>query len=409
MKIAFVISRYGPDVNGGAELHCKHIAEHLSNFFETDVITTCANDYVTWKNVYPEGTSTINNVNVIRFKTDFERTEKFHALYQKILGVHPEEFEKRKCEVITNILKTPENIQEHWMIYQGPYSSRLFEYLKSNHHRYDLIIFFTYLYPTTYFGIQIAPEKSILVPTAHDEPAIYFPIFNKVFTTPKAIIYNTPEEKEFINSKFQTANIVNDVVGTGIDLPKSIGSCGFKNKFKIETFIIYIGRIDEGKGCNELFQNFIRFKRENKSGLKLVLLGKPAMQIPNHPDIIHLGFLSDQDKFNALAGAKLLIMPSRHESLSMVLLEAWLCSIPVLVNGECEVLKGQCKRANGGLWFTNYDEFEECVQVLLNNDRLRNTLGVNGKNYVINNYSWPIIEKKYLDILSRIRYSNEVF
>ena len=405
MKLGFVCQRYGENVAGGSEQLCKQLAERFVSEFNIniDIITTCAEDYVTWKNVYREGNSVINNVNIKRFKTDYERTEKFHTLYRKILGLNPEEFEKRKSEIITNILKTPEQLQERWMKYQGPYSSGLFQYLKSNHHRYDLIFFFTYLYPTTYFGIQIAPEKSILIPTAHDEPTFYFPIFNKVFTTPKAIIYLTEEERKLVISKFHNQNIINEIIGTGIDFPDAVDPCEFKKKYGVDNFIVYIGRIDIFKGCYELFQFFMRYKSDTKSDIKLVLLGKSAIDIPQHPDIIYLGFLSDTDKFNAIAAAKLLIMPSKYESLSMVLLEAWLCSTPVLVNGECEVLKGQCKRANGGLWYTNFNEFEEGLTYLLINSQIRQKLGLNGKRYVTENYSWGAIERKYCEMFERFR------
>jgi glycosyltransferase involved in cell wall biosynthesis len=405
MKLAFVCPRYGEKIVGGAEQLCKQLAERFVNELniDIDVITTCAEDYVTWKNSYDEGNSVINNVVVRRFRSDFERTEKFHRLYQKILGLNPLEFEKRKYQIITNILKTPEQIQERWMIYQGPYSSDLLDYLKCNHDRYNLIFFFTYLYPTTYFGLQFAPEKSILIPAAHDEPTIYFPIFNKVFTIPKAIIFLTEEERNFIISKFQNQTIINEIIGIGIDLPDSVDPGEFKKKFGVDNFILYIGRIDIFKDCLELFQFFMRYKSDTKSSIKLVLIGKPAMDIPKHPDIIYLGFLSEVDKFNAIAAAKVLIMPSKYESLSMVLLEAWSCSTPVLVNGECEVLKGQCRRANGGLWYNNFNEFKEALTVLLLQSQICHRLGLNGKHYVTENYSWIAIEKKYCKIFERLK------
>jgi len=409
MKLAFVCPRYGENVVGGAEQLCKQLAEKFVNELnvDVDVITTCAEDYVTWKNVYNEGNSIINNVTIKRFKTDFERTEKFHTLYQKILGLNPAEFDKNKSEIITNILKTPEQLQERWMVYQGPYSSGLLEYLKNNHHCYDLIFFFTYLYPTTYFGIQIAPEKSILIPTAHDEPAIYFPILNKVFTTPKAIIYLTEEEREFVISRFHNQTIINEIIGSGIDFPDTIDPCEFKKKYGVDNFILYVGRIDEFKGCQELFQFYMQYKSDTKSNIKLVLLGKPAMNLPKHPDIIYLGFLSDSNKFNAIAAAQFLIMPSKHESLSIVILEAWLCSKPVLVNGNCDVLRGQCIRSNGGLWYSNYEEFKDCLKTLLNNQYIRKTLGENGKRFVDKNYRWEIVEVKYLTFINQLKL-NEV-
>jgi glycosyltransferase involved in cell wall biosynthesis len=127
------------------------------------------------------------------------------------------------------------------------------------------------------------------------------------------------------------------------------------------------------------------------------------MKVPKHPDIISLGFVSEQEKFNGIKSAKLLIMPSKYESLSMVLLEAWLCNTAVLVNGKCDVLKGQCIRSNAGLYYENYYEFEGCLDFLLSNDNVRNTLGKNGMKFVLQNYSWENIEKKYISLLQNIR------
>jgi glycosyltransferase involved in cell wall biosynthesis len=164
-----------------------------------------------------------------------------------------------------------------------------------------------------------------------------------------------------------------------------------------------VGRIDESKGCKELFDYFIRYKIENPISLKLVLLGKAVMEVPNHPDIIPLGFVSEQDKFNSIMGSELLVMPSLFESLSIVLFEAWYCKRPVLVNGNCDVLKGQCIRSNGGLWYSNYEEFKECLEILLKNRNIRKTLGENGKRFVDENYCWEIVEEKYLRFINKFK------
>lgn len=386
MKLAFVVQRYGIEVNGGAEMLCRHIAEHLIKYFDIDIITTCAIDYITWKNEYPEGISMVENVWVYRFQVDYPRDIQIFGQFNEKIFNHPHS----------------EDDEIQWMKLQGPYSSKLLEYIKDNEDEYDFFIFFTYLYCTTFFGLPLVSKKAILVPTAHDEPPIYLSIFDTLFSLPKGLIFSTKEEEQFVFSKFCNQTIVHAIIGTGIDIPETIDPIGFKNKFGIDNFIIYVGRIDTFKACDELFQNFIRFKKEREIDIKLVLLGKPVMEIPHHSDIIHLGFLSDQDKFDAIAGAKVLVMPSKYESLSMVLLEAWLCSVPVLVNGMCDVLKGQCIRANGGLWYTNFDEFADCLTLLLFNDELNHRLGLNGKQYVNNTYSWNVIETKYLNFISSL-------
>jgi glycosyltransferase involved in cell wall biosynthesis len=146
----------------------------------------------------------------------------------------------------------------------------------------------------------------------------------------------------------------------------------------------------------------MRYKEERRSDLKLILLGKSAMKIPEDEDIIPLGFVSEEDKFNGIAASDFMIMPSKYESFSMVIMESWACKKAVLVNGRCDVLKGHCLRSNGGLWYESYEEFKECLDLLISDDRLRAKMGENGKQYVEENYSWPKIEEKYLRLLDTL-------
>ncbi|WP_367343460.1 glycosyltransferase family 4 protein [Methanomethylovorans sp.] len=385
-KIAFVVQRYGLDVNGGAEYHCRLIAERMTKYFDVEVLTTCAIDYMTWKNEYVAGAEDLNGLKIRRFPVDFPRdVSKFNKLSSTILG--------KKCT---------ETEELEWMKQQGPYSTQLFDYIDKNKKDYDYFIFFTYLYCTTFFGLPLVKDKAILVPTAHDEPPIYLSIFKSLFNIPQAIVYNTEEEKIFLNSKFKNECILSDIVGVGIDIPRNINENDFITKYNFDNFIIYVGRIDESKGCKKLLGYFLKFKNETRSETKLILLGNPVMKLPKHPDIVCLGFVSDQDKYNAIKASKMLIMPSRYESLSMVLLEAWHCKKPVLVNGQCEVLKGQCIRSNAGLWYENYEEFSACLDLLLADAHLRDRLGNGGRKFVDMNYNWEIIEKKYLDLIERI-------
>jgi glycosyltransferase involved in cell wall biosynthesis len=163
-----------------------------------------------------------------------------------------------------------------------------------------------------------------------------------------------------------------------------------------------VGRIDENKGCGELFTYFQRYARQYPRGLSLVLVGTPVMKIPAHPRIRHLGFLPDEDKFDAISGADLLIMPSQYESLSMVALEAWALGRPVLANGRCDVLRGQCIRSGAGLYYESYDEFAETMFALESNGPMNAVLGRNGREYFKRHYAWPVIERKYLDMFDRL-------
>ena len=378
-KILFVVQRYGLEVNGGAELHCRQLAERLKDDYDVSVLTTCAIDYVTWKNEYKEGIEHINGVKVIRKKVDFERNQKkFNKISAKL-----------------NNEKDNINLGIEWQEAQGPHSAELIKYLEDHKDDYDVIIFLTYLYYTTYFGLKVAPEKSILIPTAHDEPPIYYSIFNETFNLPKAILYSTTTERDFVNKRFKNDYIESDIVGLGVDINENAQDIDLEKTFDIkDDYVVYIGRIDESKGCKEMFEYFLEYKKIYNSNLKLVLAGKSAMEIPGNKDIVTLGFVSEDEKVNLIRKSKLLILPSKFESLSLSTLEAMYLKVPVLLNGKCEVLKQHAILSNGGLYYENKWEFIETLDYLIRNSKIAERMGENGRKYVDVNYKWNIIIKK---------------
>ena len=387
MKLAFVVQRYGLEISGGAELHCRWVAEHMKKYFEVEVLTTKAFDYITWKDHYPRGEEVINGIPVKRFSVTRTRD--------------PRKFGRIQNYILENEHRLEDELK--WLEEEGPYSPSLIKYINEHQNDYDYFIFFSYRYYHSYCGINSLPQKSILVPTAEHDPVIYLKIFKDLFRKPRAIIYNSVEEKNMINSLSQNMDVLGDIIGVGTEIPSQFSSEGFRRKYQIEgDYIIYIGRIDENKGCHKLFDCFLRFKDEIDSDIKLVLVGSNKLKIPSHSDIAYLGFLSEEDKFSTLEGALLLMMPSFYESLSMVTLEAWALRIPVLANARCEVLKGQCMRSNAGLFYENYEEFREALRLLISSPGLCEAMGKNGQEYFRQNYTWEVIENKYLSILDQL-------
>ena len=387
MKIAFVVQRYGLEINGGAELHCRWVAEHMKKYWDVEVLTTRAFDYITWKNHYPKGTEIINDIPVRRFSVSHPRD--------------PERFGRLQ----NHLLKNEHTIEEElkWLDEEGPHSMELIEYLKENRDAYDYFIFFSYRYYHSYWGIKALPEKTILVPTAERDAITVFSVFKELFRLPQAFVYNSHEEKAMINDISRNEDIPGDIVGVGTEVPPEYSTDDFREKYDIQDeYIIYIGRIDENKGCDELFDFFIRYKQERDSPVKLILVGSTKLKIPSHPDVVYLGFVSEEDKFAALNGAEVLVMPSFYESLSMVTLEAWAMQKPVLANARCDVLKGQCLRSNAGLFYESYEEFREGMDLLMGSAPLRDAMGKNGKMYFTENYTWEVIENKYLGIVDHL-------
>ncbi|WP_231510313.1 glycosyltransferase family 4 protein [Fischerella sp. PCC 9605] len=358
----------------------------MSQYWDTEILTTCAIDYLTWQNYYSPGITEVAGVKVRRFSVEKPRDIKaFNHLSEKISP----RFKSASIEE-----------QEEWMQAQGPVSHELTVHIKQHHHEYDAFIFFTYLYATTYFLLPLVADKAYLAPLAHDEWPIYMSMWDTLFEKARGFIFNTVEERNFLKVRFPKINLEGPVVGVAVDSPKALSAENFRQIYKIDDpFLLYVGRIDPCKGCDELFSYFIELRKQNSTSRKLVLLGKPTMPIPKHPDIIALGFVDDQTKWDALAACDLLVMPSPFESLSMVLLEAWAVGKPVLVSDKCDVLVGQCRRAQGGLWYTCKEEFQVAIEMM--NEHIRYQLGLQGKKFVETNYVWSKIEEKYLSLLNK--------
>jgi glycosyltransferase involved in cell wall biosynthesis len=386
VKLAIVVQRYGADINGGAELHARYIAEHLARHADVEVFTTCARDYVTWQNDLPAGTETIRGIKVRRFPVSRPRD--------------PEEFGRRSRTVFEEQHSIAD--EQKWLESEGPTSPALVKHLTSMVDTFDFFLFFSYRYYHAWHGSRAVASKAILVPTAERDAAIGLSIFAPVFRGVRALMYNSPEERALIEHVSGRSG-PGVVVGVGSQIPERTQPQRFQRKYRTRRpYALYIGRIDENKGCIELFDYFSRYAHIYPDGLDLLLIGSSVVDIPKHPRIRHLGFLPDEDKFDALAGADMLVMPSRFESLSMVTLEAWALGKPVLANGSCDVLRGQCVRSSGGLYYESFDEFAEAMYLLEASGPLGAILGRNGREYFKRHYTWPVVERKYLDMFSRL-------
>jgi glycosyltransferase involved in cell wall biosynthesis len=393
VKLAIVVQRYGADINGGAELHARYIAEHLAPHAQVAVLTTCARDYVAWRDEYPAGVDNINGVPVHRFPVLHERDVKVFA--------------RRSHQVFENRHSYLDEL--NWLDAEGPASTQLITYIKANRDNYDYFIFFSYRYYHAYHGVRAVPEKAILVPTAERDNAIGLSVFHPIFRGVRALMYNSPEERRMIQAATANHDVPGVIVGIGSEIPRHTQPDRFRQKYGITgRFAVYVGRIDQNKGCQELFTFFLQALPALPKGLSLVLVGKEILPIPAHPRIRHLGFLDDADKFDAVAAADLLIMPSYYESLSMVALEAWALGKPVLANGRCEVLRGQCIRSRAGLYYENQAEFVETLKAIADGRTLNAALAANGRTFFDRHYAWPVIERKYLDMLAELSSNNSV-
>jgi glycosyltransferase involved in cell wall biosynthesis len=426
VKIAFVIQRYGAEVLGGSEHLCRLVAERLSATHEVDVITTCARDYVTWKNEYQDGADRVKGVTVRRFPTAATRDIDAFNTYSEWIFSNPHSA----------------GDEMSWLKQQGPWAPALIEYLKRNHQQYDVLIFFTYLYATTVLGLEAAPQRSILVSTAHDEPAIRLEIFKDVFKKPAALCYLTESERDFVQAHFVERPLLEEVVGVGVDLPQqqpyprmperppeddgpppASGEGGSEEEPQAREFpshllargavfrrrhrlygpiVLYGGRIDPGKGCEELVQYFSEYAKEGGDAT-LALMGVKLMSLPEERFIRFAGLLSERERLQALEAATVVVCPSPYESLSLLALESLSVGTPILVNARSAVLVEHAIRSNGGLWYADRDEFVDALKLLIGDEALRRALGRNGREYVRRQYRWDVVLGKYERLFAKIR------
>lgn len=390
-KIAFVIPWYGKNISGGAETACKNIVKNLKKCnIEVEVLTTCVKDFSSdWNvNFYREGIDIIDEVIVRRFKVKKRNTKAFDKVNYKLINNLP-------------LQKDDEDIFFDEMIN----SEELYSYIKVNRDNYHVFIFIPYMFGTTFFGIEACKFKSILIPCLHDENYAYMNKVKKMIESVNGVIFLSEEERKLAYSLYEIENKKNIVIGTGIDdIPGD--KMEFNKKYNINNpFILYAGRKDIGKNVDVLIKNFDKFINRNKEiDLDLVLIGGGKIEIPsNIKKRVHdLGFIDINDKINAYAAAMILCQPSENESFSIVIMESWISKRPVLVSGKCMVTKNFCKLSNGGLYFSNYLEFEECLKYLLRNPLVADKMGEQGRQFVINNFSWDVVIHKYEKFVNTI-------
>ncbi|MCA1843752.1 MAG: glycosyltransferase family 4 protein [Actinobacteria bacterium] len=392
MRLLYVVQRYGPEVFGGAEYHCRQFATRMAVGHDVEVLTSCAVSYVDWANVYRPGSESLDGVTVHRLPVAKPREDRYFTLLNNtVRGAHR---------------PIPAYLQREWIRIQGPYLPELAPWLRENTASYDAVIFFTYLYYTSWAGLPVASAGSVptvLHPTAHHEPMLYLQLFDTMFRHPSALAFSTEEEAALVRRRFRTHQ-PSIVVGVGIETEVGGSESAFRAAYGLgdRPYLLFIGRVDPGKGSDELFEFFAAYKARNPGPLALVIVGEPVKPLPPHPDVSLTGFVDNKVKESAIAGALALVQPSYFESFSMVLTEAWVHRKPALVQAACDVLVGQAHRSGGALPYRGFAEFEAAVDMILNDSALARSLGEAGRRYAVQTYSWERVLQDYERFLMRL-------
>lgn len=392
MKLLYVVQAYGEEVFGGAESHCRMVAERMAGRgHHVEVVTSCAITYYDWANEYEPGTHQLNGVTVNRLPVAAPRN---HRLFGPLSG-----------RVLSGYKPVPYFMQELWVKEQGPNMPELPDYLWSRALEFDAVVFFTYLYSPTLEGLRVTSGRvpTIMHPLTHDEPHIHLPVYKTVFRMPRGILYSTPEEQRLAQRTFHP-NALQQVIGIGVELDKQGDGERFRKQYDLgdDPYLVCVGRLDPSKGSDELYDQFLAYKQRNPGPLKLVLIGEPVKPVPPHDDVIVTGWVESQVRDDGVAGATASVHPSYFESFSMALTEAWVQRKPALVNARCDVFLGQAQRSGGAIPYERFAEFETAVDMVLNDDALASRLAASGRAYAEASYNWNDLLDRYEKFVERV-------
>ena len=386
-RVAIVVQRCHEDIVGGSETLAWHYAQLLRNAYEVDLLTTTAIDTSAWANALPAGAETRDGVRIVRFPVTIGRSQYWAGLLDRLVQEFGPLVPTRNQDVPP--LGWTIALQEDLIRHQGPYSEPLLRYIKENWRDYRAIIFITYLYPTTYFGLQQLPAgNALFAPTLHDELPAYLPAYKYAARRARQLVWLTAAEQR---------------VGQKLwgDLPGQIVSMAIETdvrepQWAPAPYLLYSGRVDPNKGCVQLFDYFITFKKTQPSPLRLIITGKDDIPVPQHEDIEFRGFVSDEEKFRLMSGAMMFVNPSPNESFSIVTLEAMAQHTPVLVNSASTVLADHIKDSGAGRIYSNYQTFANALTELSANEALLTNMGQLGRDYVLSRYQPTIVRKSLI-------------
>lgn len=388
MRVAFVTPRYGREVIGGAESAARQLAEHLvtSTAWSAEVYTTCALDHITWKNELEPGDRTLDGVLVHRFESVGGRHRDFYDLDGR-LRMAPAHASRDEAE--------------RWVDLNGPVTPGLVDALCRS--GADVAVFYPYLYYPTVRAIGRVPMPAVLHPAAHDEPALYLPVFDDTFASADAMVFQTMAERQLVQSRYRVGGVPQILLGLGTeDAPARRRRGGEVLGIGDRPYVVSVGRVDAHKGSKMLAAYFAEYKERRPGPLALALVGPVAYQPPPHPDVVCIGTVGEQDKFDVLRDATVFVSPSALEAFSLVVPEAWSLEVPVVVNARCGATREHCERSGGGLWFGSYREFEVVLDRLLADRQLRRILGSRGRAYVDRHYRWPVLIERYARFLGEV-------
>jgi glycosyltransferase involved in cell wall biosynthesis len=389
LRFTFVIGRYGADILGGAEKLARNVAERLAaRGHDVRVLTTRARSHTTWANDVPGGRTVEHGVEVIRYATAARRRRWDDILKWISAAVPHSTFLARA-----------------WTRAQGPFAPALLERLVPEARERDLVVFFQLLTHTTYVGMPTVAAQAALVPLVHEERPIYTALARRTLAVPRALLVNTPAEAARITRIARARLPAIEPAGTGLETPTSPSSC-----FTRPTpypYLLVMGRLAKSARMLDTWRALIAnaalppLEAHGASipwrDVRLVTVGERSPEYAQEPNVVQTGFVDEDVRWDLLRGAIALVNPSLHESLSLVILEAWTVATPVIVDAACDVTMDHVRLSNGGVAVDFSDSRTAATMIA---ERLRSSaerlaMGERGAAYAAGSCSWDRVLDTY--------------
>jgi glycosyltransferase involved in cell wall biosynthesis len=405
VRFAFILPRFGPELDAGPEHAGRLLAEQVAARHHVEILTTCARDSATWRNQYAEGADRVRGVLVRRFS---------------VSQPHDRRAFERAAAAVSDAPRTREAELE-WVRCLGPSSPGLLEYVRRHHGSYDALVFVSLWHQTTVQGLRIAPERSVLFPYLQLRPALRFDVWKEILSLPRAVGFFSEAERRLVRSYVGASPVHDEVVGLGVATPREqayprhqqdpadaaaddddgrpgvvAGEAGhlygrgvpFRRRHRLYgAFALYGGRVEPDNGTEEMLEYFAS-QTDADGGTPLLLMGAKMMRVRSEPLVRLAGVLPERERMLAYEAADLTIAPSADDLTTLPLLESLAVGTPVLASARNEAAVVHCRLSNGGLYYASRAEFVEAFRLLTTSAGLRRRLGESGRDYIRQHYTW---------------------
>lgn len=356
-RIAIVAQQFGDGIVGGAEHSLRALANRLRGArYEIQVFALGARD----ERIEVDG------IPLHRFRADPGDADRLAAAAHVIQLANGDVDQETEAEFLDRL----------------PQSERLIAAIRS-HGPFDAIITGPYLSRLSHDVARAFPQRTVLAPCWHDEPAARLDAWRKAYRDIAGVLYHSPEERQFAQTTLGLNHPNAQVLGAIV--PANVpgdGGCGRKIVGGGRRYLLLAGRRCSEKGFDRLLSYFRRYAEANPGRFTLAVSGGGNDVVPDMAGVRDLGYVTDEAMADVMAGAAALVHLSPNESLSLAVLQAQAQGVPVIVAAGNAVLEGHVRRGGGGLAVSDYESFAAALDDLWNDPDHWRSLGRRGREYV---------------------------